>query len=157
MSVNRGYRERNISLKLRCQLGNRIPVVKTHRIRTVSLNFDVGLRYALRPIETVFCGSPINCSPPCSSFVVDLRRDCRDSVTAIVLAGDVGGKDGLKNLHVSVGVEKHWKGHDSISHVLIASNPYRYVVELDLESVSLPGIQSDNTGVNWLSKRCRKP
>ncbi|KAH0874353.1 LOW QUALITY PROTEIN: hypothetical protein HID58_071715 [Brassica napus] len=125
---------------LRCQLGNRIPVVKTHRIRTVSLNFDVGLRYALRPIETVFCGSPINCSPPCSSFVVDLRRDCRDSVTAIVLAGDVGGKDGLKNLHVSVGVEKHWKGHDSISHVLIASNPYRYVVELDLESVSLPGI-----------------
>ncbi|KAH0883419.1 LOW QUALITY PROTEIN: hypothetical protein HID58_059515 [Brassica napus] len=131
-------------------------MVKTHRIRIVSLNFAVGLRYALRPIETVFCGSPINCSPPCSSFVVDLSRDCRDSVTAIVLAGDVGGKDGLKNLHVSVGVEKHWKGHDSISHVLIASNPYRYVVELDLESVSLPGIQSDNTGYDECIKDCDK-
>ncbi|ESQ46943.1 hypothetical protein EUTSA_v10028043mg [Eutrema salsugineum] len=36
------------------------------------------------------------------------------------------------------------------------SNPDPEVVELGLESISLTGIQSDDTGVNWLWKRCRK-
>lgn len=35
-------------------------------------------------------------------------------------------------------------------------NPNPEVVELGLESISLTGIQSDDTGVNWLWKRCRK-
>ncbi|KAJ0230926.1 hypothetical protein HA466_0304610 [Hirschfeldia incana] len=40
---------------------------------------------------------------------------------------------------------------------LTGSNPNPdVVVELGLESVSLAGIQSDDTGVTWLWKRCRK-
>ncbi|CAH8357069.1 unnamed protein product [Eruca vesicaria subsp. sativa] len=39
---------------------------------------------------------------------------------------------------------------------LTGSNPNLEVVELGLESVSLTGIQSDDTGVTWLWKRCGK-
>ncbi|KAF8081597.1 hypothetical protein N665_0875s0004 [Sinapis alba] len=39
---------------------------------------------------------------------------------------------------------------------LTGSNPNPDVVELGLESVSLTGIQSDDTGVSWLWRRCRK-
>uniref|UniRef100_A0A0D3C078 F-box domain-containing protein n=1 Tax=Brassica oleracea var. oleracea TaxID=109376 RepID=A0A0D3C078_BRAOL len=39
---------------------------------------------------------------------------------------------------------------------LTGSNPNPEVVELGLESVSLTGIQSDDTGVTWLWRRCRK-
>ncbi|VVB09380.1 unnamed protein product [Arabis nemorensis] len=35
-------------------------------------------------------------------------------------------------------------------------NPNQEVVELGLESISLTGIQSDDTGVTWLWKSCRK-
>ncbi|CAG7906581.1 unnamed protein product [Brassica rapa] len=61
----------------------------------------------------------------------------------------VGSFPSLKDLSVDVCSRNS-------SDSLTGSNPNLDVVELGLESVSLTGIQSDDTGVTWLWRRCRK-